>query len=149
MKVIRRAAILAATCALAFSAPALADDPWPNVTGDYVSVSMISVQDGHDLDYMNYLAGSWRKSQDFAKAQGWITSYEILANVHRRAGEPDYYLVVRFPRFADKAEEDRRDAQYFAHMQTTTAQQQAGSADRAKYRTQMGSQLLRDLPWKP
>lgn len=148
MKVIRNAAIVAASLSFVFAAPALADDPWPNETGDYVEVSQISVDDGHDLEYMNYLAGSWRKSQDFAKAQGWITGYEILSNVNRRAGEPDYYLVTRFPRFADKAEEEKRDAAYQAHMQTTTAQQLAGSAERSKYRHQIGSQLLRALPWK-
>jgi len=148
MIAVRRAAVLAASFTLVWSAPVLADDPWPNEPGDYVEVSMISVDDGHDLDYMNYLAGNYRKANDFAKAQGWISSYEILANVNRRPGEPDYYLVVRFPRFADKAEEKKRDEAYFAHMQATTAQMQAGSAERAKYRTQMGSQLLRALTWK-
>lgn len=148
MKLINRAAVLAATMAFAFATPAAADDPWPNEPGDYVEVSSIQVDDGNDLTYMNHLAGAWRKGQDFAKSQGWISGYEILANVNRRAGEPDYYLVTRFPRFADKAEEEKRDAAYFAHMQSTVAQMQAGSADRAKYRRQLGSQLLRALEWK-
>jgi hypothetical protein len=97
---------------------------------------------------MQYLAGQFRKGQDFAKAQGWITDYEILVNVNKRPGEPDYYLVTRFPRFADKAEAKKRDEAYDAHMQMTTEQAQAGSAERSKYRTQMGSQLLRALKWK-
>ena len=33
---------------------------------------------------MTYLAGNYRKSQDFAKAQGWITGYEILTNLGDR-----------------------------------------------------------------
>jgi len=148
MKAIRYAALAVASLTLAFAAPALADDPWPVDNGDYVEVSMISVDDGHDLDYMTHLAGQWRKGQDFAKAQGWISGYEILANQNRRPGEPDYYLITRFPRFADKAEEAKRDEAYFAHMQSTTAAMQAGSAERAKYRKQMGSQLLRALVWK-
>jgi hypothetical protein len=148
MNVLRRAAVLAATIALGFATPALADDPWPNDTADYVEVSAISVDDGHMLHYMQHLAGQWRKGQDFAKAQGWISGYEILVNVHPRAGEPDLYLVTRFPRFADKAEEKKRDEAYDAHMAMTVAQGQAGSAERAKYRKQMGSQLLRALAWK-
>lgn len=148
MHIIRRAAVLAASLSFAFATPALADDPWPTETGDYVEVSQISVDDGHDLHYLQYLSGQYRKSQDFAKAQGWITDYEILLNVNRRAGEPDYYLVTRFPRFADKAEEKKRDEAYEAHMKMTTEQSLAGSAERAKYRTQMGSQLLRALKWK-
>lgn len=148
MHAFRRAAVMAASLSLAFAAPALADDPWPNENGDYMTVSAIAVEDGHDLHYMQYLSGQWRKSQDFAKAQGWITDYEILANVHKRAGEPDYYLVTRFPRFADKAEEKKRDEAYDAYMQMTTEQSLAGSAERAKYRTQMGTTLLRALTWK-
>jgi hypothetical protein len=148
MHIIRRAAVLAASLSFAFAAPALADDPWPTETGDYVEVSQIRVDDGHDLHYLQYLSGQYRKGQDYAKAQGWITDYEILVNVNRRAGEPDYYLVTRFPRFADKAEEKKRDDAYDAYMQMTTEQAQAGSAERSKYRTQMGSQLLRALKWK-
>ncbi len=103
MKAFRCAALAAASLTLAFAAPAMADDPWPVESGDYVEVSMIAVDDGADLQYMNHLAGQWRKGQDFAKAQGWISGYEILANQNKRPGEPDYYLITRFPRFADKA----------------------------------------------
>lgn len=148
MKLLNRAAVLAASFAFVAATPALADDPWPNETGDYVEVSMISVDDGHDLEYMNHLAGQWRKGQDFAKAQGWISDYEILINMNKRPGEPDYYLVTRFPRFADKAEEAKRDEAYFKHMEATTAQMQAASGQRSTYRKQMGSQLLRALTWK-
>ena len=148
MLTLRKAAVLAASISLAFATPALADDPWPNEEGDYVAVSMISVEDGHDLEYMTHLAGQWRKGQDFAKAQGWITDYEILVNVDKRPGEPDYYLVTRFPRFADKAEMKKRDDAYFAHMQSTVAQMQAASGKRAEYRKVLGSQLLRALIWK-
>lgn len=148
MLTLRKAAVLAATISLAFATPALADDPWPTDEGDYVEVSAIAVDDGHDLDYMTHLAGQWRKGQDFAKAQGWISSYEILVNVNKRAGEPDYFLVTRFPRFADPAEAKKRDEAYFAHMQATTAQMQAASGKRAEYRKVLSSQLLRALTWK-
>lgn len=148
MKLMLKAAVLAATLSFACATPAFADDPWPNEEGDYVQVGMISVEDGHDLEYMTHMAGQWRKGQDFAVAQGWITSYEILVNLNKRPGEPDYYLITRFPRFADKAEAKKRDEAYDAHMKQTVADAQAGSAARAKYRTVMGSQMLRALVWK-
>lgn len=148
MLTLRKAAVLAASICLAYATPVLADDPWPTEDADYVEVSMISVEDGHDLEYMTHLAGQWRKGQDFAKSQGWISSYEILINVNRRPGEPDYYLITRFPRFADQAEAKKRDDAYFAHMQATTSQMQAASGKRAEYRKVLGSQLLRALAWK-
>jgi hypothetical protein len=119
MKALRFAA--SAALALAFATPAMAQQ-LPVVPGDYVSMSSISVDDGHDLDYVNHLAGMWRKGQDFAVKQGWITGYEILSNEFKRKGEPDYYLLTRFAKFPDPAEEEKRQAAYNAYMATTNAQ---------------------------
>lgn len=147
MKSVRFAAM--AAVALACAAPvAVSAQQYPVVPGDYVSVSMISVDDGHDLEYINHLAGLWRKGQDFAVKQGWITGYEILTNEYKRPGEPDYYLITRFAKFADPAEEQKREDAYTAYMATTNTQLQAASADRSKYRHQMGSTLMRSWKWR-
>jgi hypothetical protein len=148
MTLIRRAAMLAATLSLAFSTPALAQDAWPMDQGDFVEFAAIQIDDGHTLDYLNHVTGLWRKGQDFAKAQGWITSYEVMTNVYPRKGEPDVYLLVRFPRLADAAEEAKRDVAYRAHMARTLAQLESESGDRAKYRHLAGSMLLRELRFK-
>lgn len=148
MRAIRRAAVLAASLSFAFATPAMAQDAFPMDLGDFVEVSAISIDDGHTLDYLNHLTGLWKKGQDFAKAQGWITSYEVMTNVHPRKGEPDVYLLVRFPRLADAAEEQRRDVAFRAHMQRTIAQMEAESGDRAKFRHLAGTMLLRELRYK-
>ncbi|MFM5930906.1 MAG: hypothetical protein ACKOPQ_08365 [Novosphingobium sp.] len=148
MKIVRHAAFAAASLCLAFSAPALAQSAYPMDQGDFVEISAISVDDGHNLDYLNHVAGMWRKGQDFAKSQGWITSYEVMSNVHPRKGEPDIYLIVRFPRMTDAAEDVKRDEAYRAHMQRTVTQLETESGDRAKYRRLAGSMLLRELRFK-
>lgn len=147
MKSLRFAAMAAVALACAAPVAAIAQQI-PVVPGDYVTVSMISVDDGHDLDYINHLAGMWRKGQDYALKQGWITGYEILTNENKRPGEPDYYLITRFAKFADPAEEQKREDAYTAYMAMTNTQLEAASADRAKYRTQMGSMLLRSWKWR-
>ncbi|MGV3510428.1 MAG: hypothetical protein ACO1OX_00345 [Novosphingobium sp.] len=133
--------------ALGLATP-LAAQEYPVIPGDYVSVSMISVEDGHDLEYANHLAGMWRKGQDFAVKQGWITGYEIQTNEYKRPGEPDFFLVTRFAKFTDPAQEDAREKAYNAYMATTAAQMQAASGERAKYRKVMGSMLLRTWKWR-
>ncbi|MEO7248429.1 MAG: hypothetical protein ABIW31_08235 [Novosphingobium sp.] len=148
MNILRRAALVAAPLCLAFSIPAHAEDSYPVKPGDYVEIGMITVDDGHDLDYMNWLAGQWRKRQDYSKAQGWITGYEILTNEYKRAGEPDLYLVTRYSTWASDAESDRRGDAMRAYMAQTDAQMQASSAQRATYRHQVGSMLLRSMVWK-
>lgn len=148
MKLMLRAALLAAPLCLAFAVPAHAEDSYPVKPGDYVEIGMITVDDGHDLDYMNWLAGQWRKRQDYAKAQGWITGYEIMTNEYKRPGEPDLYLVTRYATWASDAESDKRGDAMRAFMAQTDAQMQASSAQRATYRHQMGSMLLRAWKWK-
>ena len=136
-----------AAAALAFAAPAVQAQEWPTDPGDFVEVSMITVDDGHGLDYANHLAGQWRKSQDFAKAQGWITNYQVWTNENPRAGEPDIWLVTWFPRMTDAAEGNRRQKAFNEHMKTTLAQSQAESGKRATYRKLSGSMLFRNQVW--
>ena len=147
MKSVRLAVLAAGALLVATTVPALAQSAWPTKPAEYVEVSGIEVDDGHGLDYANHLAGQWRKGQDYAMQQGWITGYEILTNEYARDGEPDIYLLTRFTSFADPAEGERRDAMYLKHMAATTAQMQASSGDRAKYRKQKGSMLLRRQVW--
>ena len=142
-----RLAVAAAALVCAAIPTAGAAQEWPVNPGDYVEVSMITVDDGHDLDYANHLAGQWRKSQDFAKQQGWITNYQIWTNEFARNGEPDIWLVTWFPTMTDAAEAMRREKAFNDFMKTTAAQQQAESGKRATYRKLSGSMLLRNQTW--
>ncbi|MFM5948866.1 MAG: hypothetical protein ACKOPM_06505 [Novosphingobium sp.] len=147
MKMIRRAAILAASLSFAFATPIAAQSD-PFVGGDYVEVSSITVDDGHYLDYATFLADTWRKRQEFAKQKGWITGYEVLANVNKRPGEPDLILVVRFPSMPTGAEGDKRDEAMRSFVQQTDVQMQAASSDRAKFRHVIGSQLWQVMTFR-
>lgn len=149
MNSLRLAAAAALALSLAMPVAALAQaGEWPVTSGDYVEVSMIKIDDGHGLEYLEYLAGNWRKSQDYAKQQGWISSYEIWTNEYPRDGEADIYLITFTPHLPDAAEAERRDRQYREYMQQTVAQMQAASAGRAEYRHLAGSMLLRRQNWR-
>lgn len=145
----RKLLCAAASAALAFGVPtsASAQSEWPVDPGDYVELSMIKVDDGHALDYANYLSAGWRKAQDFAKQQGWITDYQIWVNQYGRDDEADVYLVTWFPTFADAKEDMRREKLYSDHMKQTAAQMQAASGKRAEYRHLSGSMLFRVQNW--
>lgn len=140
MKTIRRAAILAASLAFVFATPVMAQSD-PTRPGEYVEVGSISIEDGHYLDYARFLADDWRKRQEFAKQQGWITGYEVLANVNPRPGEPNLILITRYKSMPDAAEDERRGEAMRAYVKQTDDQMAAASGERAKYRKQLGSQL--------
>ncbi len=138
---------LAALCGTMLVAPAQAQN-YPTGYGDYVSVTEITVDDGHNLDFANYLAGQWRAQVDFAKAQGWITGYEVLANIDKRKDGADIYILRRFKSMPDAAESERRANFMRDHLKLTDAQIEASSGDRAKYRHVMGSELLLVITFK-
>ena len=142
------AAGAAASLMLAMPQAASAQSEFPLEGAGWVEVSGIHIDDGHNLDYANHLAGMWRKGQDFAKAQGWITDYQVLTNVNPREGEPDVYLMTWFPAFATKQEEERRDELYRQHMAMTDSQMEAASGKRADYRKVGSSMLLRQQTWR-
>ena len=148
MNSFRKAAVLAASLSFAFAAvPALAQTD-PFIGGDYVDVASVTIDDGHYLDYADFLATKWRDEQEYSKKQGWITGYEVLANSHKRPGEPDLVLITRYKAMPDGAEGDRRNKLFLAHSQATDVAMQAASGDRAKYRHVIGNQLLQVMSFR-
>jgi hypothetical protein len=131
-------------CALAFSAPVLAQDRAARL-GPLWSVSTIEVNDGQAEAYLRWLNDVWRGNQAFAREQGWILNYHILANIDARDGEPDLYLVTTYTDEPSVAEIDRRDAIMLRRMQTNASGADQQSASRSTMRRQMGSMTLREM----
>ena len=143
MKNVMIAAAMMITAPLALPATAMAQES-PLVAGEYADVGGIFVKDGASLKYAMHLATNWKKNQDFAKSQGWITDYKIYINEYPRNGEPNVYLMTTFASMPDTAEEARRTKAYEAWAKTTFGQREAESGNRAEYRTVMSSMLLRE-----
>ncbi|GAA5052523.1 hypothetical protein GCM10023208_13440 [Erythrobacter westpacificensis] len=138
----------AAAVTLAVALPAaVAAQEQPLRPAEYVDVSAIHIDDGHQLEYANHLASMWRSSMDFQVEQGWIDSYEILANTYARDGEPDLYLLVRYSEWPSTEDGQARGEAMRAHMQMTREQMQEASAGRAEYRRVGSDMLLRRLVW--
>jgi hypothetical protein len=131
---------------MSFAVPASTQE-LPMKSADYWDVAAISVEDGHGPDYLDFLAGEWRKRQEFAKSKGWIKGYHVLSNVNARDGEPDLYLVTVFDHMTTPAEDIQREKDMNAFMAQTTRQSAAGSAHRATYRKLKGDMLLQEMVW--
>jgi hypothetical protein len=140
--------MIGALCAasMLLGVPAAAQE-LPMKSADYWDVAAISVDDGHAGDYLDYLAGAWRKQQEFAKSKGWIKGYHVLSNMNARDGEPDLYLVTVFDHVTTPAEDIQREKDINAFMAQTTRQGMAGSAHRATYRHLKGDMLLQEMTW--
>ena len=147
MRMFRYAALLAAPLALVLVNPLGAQNN-PMTGGDYVEVSSVTIEDGHLSAYTSFLADTWRKRQEFAKKQGWITGYEVLGNVNKRPGEADLILVVRMASIPTGAEDEKRGAAMRDFFKQTDNQMEAASGERAKYRHVIGSTLWQVMNFK-
>ena len=127
--------------------PAAAQDI-PLVTGNFWNVTEVTIDDGHFSTYADYLAGQYRKQEEFAKSKGWIKDYYILSNNNKRSGEPDLYLVEVFDHVTTPAEDIAREKDMNAYLAQTTRQGEAGSGNRAKYRHIGGTMLLHNLLYR-
>jgi hypothetical protein len=94
---------------------------------------------------MAWLNDRWRSNQAFAKQQGWLLDYHILANQDGRDGEPDLYLITKYQDEPTVAEIEKRDAIMLKRMQTTPRGADQQSAARGTMRRQMGSMTLREM----
>ena len=144
MRKIILAALGAAT--MAFASPVAAQQ-LPVKSGEYWDVASISVDDGHFPDYVDFLAGEFRKRNDFSESKGWIKGYHIFSNVNPRDGEPDLYLVTVFDHVPTPAEDIQREKDMTAFMSQNTRQSAAGSGHRATFRKLKGNMLLQELLW--
>ena len=142
MKTITKMALGA--MALAVAAPAVAQD-LPFTFGNYSEVTEVTIDDGHFLDYAKFLATEAKAQNDFAKAQGWLVDSKVFSNVHKRANEPDLYLMVTYKAMPDAAEQTRRQKLMEDHFKQSEAQFESGSGERAKYRHIGGTQLLQEM----
>lgn len=132
---------------LAAAAPAAAQES-SYTYGDYWDVADIDVIDGQEEVYMDYLAGQWKTTSEYAKKQGWITGYHVISNLYPRAGEPDLYLVTIYSSIPDAKEEVRREKQFEAFMQKNNRVMASESGARGRMRTLLGSSMLRELKLK-
>ena len=111
-------------------------------------MAAISVDDGHFPDYVDFLAGEFRKRNDFSVSKGWIKGYRIFANVNPRDGEPDLYLVTIFDHVQTPAEDIQREKEMNAFLASTSRDQEKQSGMRAKYRKLGGAMLLQELLYR-
>lgn len=141
------AALIAAPFVLALSTPAAAQN-YPLDYGEYSDVTGIDILDGGGVQYATWLATEWRKNQEFAKSQGWISDYRVYSNLYPREGEPDLYLMITYAKMPDAAESMRRDEAYRAFTNKNDTQMSAESGNRGKFRKVLSTSLLGELKFR-
>lgn len=134
--------LMAATVTLA--TPAAAQDV-PVKNGSVWVASRIDVLPGQMPAYLDYLATTWKKQQEWGKTEGWVLSYRVMRTNFARAGEPDLILLIEYKDYATVAQQEAIDKKFEAATGMGPRQGAAGNLEREKIRSLMGSIQYQEL----
>jgi hypothetical protein len=134
------AAMIAATLA----APVMAQES-NYKPGTVWEASRIDVLPGQFENYMDYLATTWKKNQEMAKAEGIVLDYHVLAVNNARQGEPNLVLIVEYKDYQTTAQQEAFRKKVNGMMAMDNRKQAAANGDRVKMRELMGSTEYQEL----
>lgn len=122
-----------------------ADDDHAYTQGPVVIVSYVRTQPGMFEEYMRYLGSTYKHLMEEYKKQGIITDYSVYQSRPRDPQDADLILTVTYKNMAAlddlQARTDPTAKQAFGSL----AKASSASADRGKLRTEVGSQMIRQL----
>jgi len=107
--------------------------------GPVQNVSFIRTVDGHFDDYMHWLATTYKKQQEAAKAAGLITRYQVLVGQPHNAQDADIILITEYKNWAAFDHLGGKLEQISAKVEGSVDAANKSEADRAKIRTVLGS----------
>jgi len=110
--------------------------------GPVQNVTFIRTVDGHFDDYMHWLATTYKKQQEAAKAAGLITSYEVLVGQPHNAQDPDIILITVYKNWAALDHLGSKLDEISTQVQGSLDAAHKSQADRAKIRTVLGSDTV-------
>ena len=144
MRLAGRLAAFAALPALA----ALTTSAWADGRdyndGPVVNSYYIRTIDGHFDDYMHWLATTYKKEQEAAKAAGLITNWRVLVVEARTPQDPDIILVTEYKNWAALDHLGGKLDQVSTKVEGSVEAAAKSQADRAKIRTILGSRTSQE-----
>jgi hypothetical protein len=116
--------------------------------GTVWNFSRIKVEPGQFENYLDFLAKTWKKSNEFGKKEGYIVSYHVFAVNNPREGEPDLILAIESKDYLTTAQQLDVQKKYEAFMAMDAHKQDAASGERKVMRKLAGSMELQELMLK-
>ena len=108
----------------------------------------IQIEPGQFENYMDFLATTWKKSNEFGKKEGNIVSYHVFQVNNPRHGEPDLILAVESKDYLTNAEQLAIQKKYEAFVAMDQRKLDTTSGERKVMRKLIGNMELQELKLK-
>jgi len=144
MKPARGLKALAASALLLLGTSAFAQSS-SYTPGTVWNFSNIQIEPGQFEHYMDFLATTWKKSNDFGKKEGNIVSYHVFSVNNPRNGEPDLILAIESKDYLSNAEQLAIQKKYETFMAMDQRKMDTAGGERKVMRKLTGNMELQEL----
>ena len=146
MRMLIKLAAMLATLSMLLP-PALAQEV-SYTPGTVWNFSYIQVEPGQTNRYLDWLAGDWKKLNEFGKKEGYVVSYHVLSVNNARNGEPDLILAVEYKDYYSNAQQLAQQKKIEAFLASDTRKLESQSGERKVLRKLVGGMELQELNLK-
>ena len=108
----------------------------------------IQIEPGQFENYMDFLATTWKKSNEFGKKEGNVVSYHVFQVNNPRHGEPDLILAVESKDYLTNAEQLAIQKKYEAFVAMDQRKLDTAGGERKVMRKLVGNMELQELKLK-
>lgn len=108
----------------------------------------IRILPGQFENYMDHLSGSWKQVYDFAKKEGHVIDYHVLATNNARKGEADIMLVIEYKDYMKTAEYQDFQKKIDELLATNERKADKEFGERATMRETLSSMQFQELDLK-
>ena len=135
-------AVLVPICASAFAQSS------SYTPGTVWNFSNIQIEPGQFENYMDFLATTWKKSNEFGKKEGNVVSYHVFQVNNPRNGEPDLILAIESKDYLTNAEQLALQKKFEAFMAMDQRKMDTAGGERKVMRKLVGNMELQELNLK-
>lgn len=132
---------------VAMTAPTMAQES-SYKPGSVWTAARIHVLPGQFENYMDWLAGDWKRMREFGKKAGVELSYHVLQVNNPRKDEANLILLIETRDYLPVAQQDAFNKKLNAFLASDDRKQGAASAVRGAMREQWGSTEFQELVLK-
>lgn len=137
-----------AAAALVFTGASASAQSASYTPGTVWTFSHVQIEPGQFENYMDFLASTWKKSNEFGKKEGNVVSYHVFQVNNPRHGEPDLILAIESKDYLSNAEQLALQKKYEAFMAMDQRKMDTASGERKVMRKLIGSMELQELKLK-
>ena len=116
--------------------------------GTVWTITNIQIEPGQFENYMDFLANTWKKGNEFGKKEGNVVSYHVFQVNNPRKGDPDLILAIESKDYLTTAEQLALQKKFEAFMATDTHKADTASGERKVMRKLAGGMELQELKLK-